>query len=473
MYKSLKSFIKFILYVGITIIVTYYLPPLIAPFWYIFLLILYWRSNDEPFWLAFFMVTVDGFMGFFGVYTVTIKLIPGLPAIELAQFYIILSAFKAERYKIKPYLFYNKYMLILLFYVIFLIIWGQFMGFHGELRDYFRIIKLTLPFILFYSLPRLLPDIESYKRLFGFIFFILIAGFAAQLFTLFTGFSPAKVIKLSAEQLSEIDIFDRYRGFYNIGATLIGLFGALFFIALKTDRTFNTIYLYIIIISAYGMAYLSATRGWIIAFSIIIVFTLLFVIDIYNRKLTGFIFFSILLISIGLSNTRIKNQIDFANERLLKLQALSKGDITAEGTLKRLSERGPRVIKVWKENPIFGWGFSDISRKYQDGHVGNQNLLMTSGLVGFSLLFGFLIYFCNKILQIYLKSPFYFSLKKALIVFIIFLLGWFFIHSTSGQHFNYLGIPAFIIPQAIFFSFGALIYNNVNSYLCLNHFKKH
>jgi hypothetical protein len=43
-------------------------------------------------------------------------------------------------------------------------------------------------------------------------------------------------------------------------------------------------------------------------------------------------------------------------------------------------------------------------------------------------------------------------------MFIIFLSGWFFIHSTSGQQFNYVGMPAKIIPQAIFFSFGAFRY---------------
>jgi hypothetical protein len=45
---------------------------------------------------------------------------------------------------------------------------------------------------------------------------------------------------------------------------------------------------------------------------------------------------------------------------------------------------------------------------------------------------------------------------KSLRVFVIFFLGWFVIHSTSGQHFSYALMPTYTIVQAIFFSFGAL-----------------
>jgi hypothetical protein len=460
MLNKYKSHIRFLVFVAVTIMVTYYMPSFISLIWYIILLILYWKSKDEPFWLAFFLITVDGFIGFLGVYTVAIKLIPGLPSIELAQFYILLSVIKAYRIKRQPFMFYNNYFLILFFYLIFMIIWGQIMGFSGGIRDYFRIAKLTVPFLLFYSLPRLLRDIESYRLLFSFIFMTLILAFAAQLFTLLTGLAPARAFDLTAEQLSEAG---EYRGFYNVGVTLLGLFGALFFLASREHKSFKQLYLFVLIISAYGMAFLSATRGWMLSFSIIIIMAFSLTSGIGKKKLAGFIIFAAIAITLGLSNSKISEQINFATGRLNTLKSLSEGDITAEGTLSRLETRGPRVMKVFQESPLFGWGFSDTARKYADTHVGNQTLLLNSGVIGFIILIGFMFYFSIKLLLLYFQKKKHSPFKTALPVFVIFLLGWFIIHSTSGQHFNYMGIPAQIMPQAIFFSFGALVYCTIKA----------
>lgn len=456
MYIKLRSIIRFLFFVVVTILVTYYLPVFISQAWYVLLLLLYWNSKDEPFWLVFFLVTVDGFMGFFGIFTVTIRLIPGLPAIELAQFYILLSVLKAWKEKSQPFVFYKSYLLVLVFYLMFMTVRGHILGFAGDLRDYFRIAKLTIPFLLFYSIPRLFTNLDSYKRLFAFIFIVLAFGFATQLFNLFTGHTPSEAFQLTEDQISEAG---EYRGFYNVGATLMGFFGALYFLASGERKIFNPFYLYSIIISAYGMAYLSATRGWMLGFSIVIIFTFLLTLDFRKKKVAGFLIFVSFIIILGLLNNKVRKQVDFASARLETLKSVANGDITAEGTLSRLNIRGPRVMTVFWESPVFGWGFSDTSRKYADGHVGNQTLLLYSGIVGFALLVGFLSYFSMKIIQLYFQRGNRSSLKRGLLVFAIFLAGWFIIHSSSSQQFTYLGMPLQIIPQGIFFSFGALVYS--------------
>lgn len=457
-YHEYNHLLRFLIYVIITIVATYYLPSIFTAFWYILLLFIYWKSADEPFWLAFFLVTVDGFLGYFGVYTVVIRLIPGLPAIEVAQFYILLSVLKARKTANEPYVFYKNYLWILFFYIIFMVIWGQLMGFSGEINAYFRIAKLTFPFFLFYSIPKLFPDIASFRRFFDLLFLILIAAFVSQVFTLLTGLAPARAFELTAEQVSEAG---EYRGFYNVAATLLGLFGALFFLASKADKSFNQIYLYIIIFSAYGMAYLSATRGWMIGFSFTIILTMVLITGTNTRRILGFVFVGTLIIWAGLSNEGIRKQIDYSTERLKTLEAVAEGDITAKGTLSRIETRGPKVMKIFYENPVFGWGFSDTAREYSDGHVGNQNLLLISGILGFTFLSGFLVYFSIKIILVYFKFKKRTKFSEGVPIIVIFLIGWFIIHSTSGQHFNYMGIPAQIIPQAVFFSFGALVYKNV------------
>lgn len=432
------------------------MPSIIAPFWYLILLILYYRSNDEPFWLVFFLTTTDGFMGFLGLYAVSFQVIPGLPAIELAQFYIVLLTIKAIRIRKRSFVFYNKFLIILLFYVVFLIVWGQLMGFSQDLKGYFRILKLTAPLLLFYSIPRVLNNIGSYNRLFSFIFLVSIAAFFTQLFTLLSGFSPAGTLELTEEQISEAGT---YRGFYNVSVTLLGLLGSLFYLSIKKGTIFSPIYLLFVVFSVFGIALLSATRGYIIGFGLIIFLSLLATYSIRTKwKLLAVVIASV-LVFIGSYVSKINEQVQFALDRIVTLETLTTGDITAKGTLIRLEVRGPRVMGKFRENPVFGWGISDTSRKYGDGHVGNQNLLMTSGIFGFSLLLGFFANFCFKLFVAHIQASSYFPYKNGFLIIIVFFLGWFFIHSTSGQHFNYFGIPDQIIPQAVFFSFGALVNN--------------
>ncbi|MBK7733705.1 MAG: hypothetical protein IPI37_13315 [Bacteroidales bacterium] len=109
----------FLVLTAVTIFVTYFTSEVIASFWYLLLLVLYYRSDDEPMWLAFFLVTVDGFMGFMGLYSVTLTILPGLPTIELAQFYILLSVVKviARRSSFKCFL--QKYMQFLAYTCFF------------------------------------------------------------------------------------------------------------------------------------------------------------------------------------------------------------------------------------------------------------------------------------------------------------------------------------------------------------------
>jgi hypothetical protein len=447
-----KKILYFFFLEVVTILCAYLLPDLVATVWYLILLILYVKSDDEPFWLAFFLTTVDGFLGFLGLYQVTLEVFPGMPGVELVQFYFLLSVYKAINNKKRGRVFYEKYLVILLIFIIFRIIWGQILGFSGGLNAYFRIIKGFLPLLLFYSLPRLFTDIDTYRRFFRFIYIIFFLGFCTQIFSLITGITPLTTLQLTEEQLKDTDEF---RSFFNTMSTLLALLGAMFFLNIKTE--YNKSYYILIIFCAFVMTFLSATRGWIIGFGIIILLSVLFVIK--TKRIIRLVSISAVLVLVSLANPKVQNQVRFTIERLSALEAIAEGDITASGTLQRLNTRAPRVMAKWSERPVLGWAASDVAREYSDGHVANQNLLMTSGIVGISLLYGFLIYFLFKIYAAYngLKSnsPF----KSALPVFIIFLMGWFIIHSTSGQQFGFGGLPVQIIPQAVFFSFGALVYS--------------
>jgi len=454
-FLNLPDIVKFLILISITLTVTYFATVPFRTIWYILLLVFYIYSKNEALWLAFYLATVDGFIGFFGLYSATIELIPGLPSIELAQLYILLSVIKAARKNVRVDIFYLKFLQLLFIYVIFLVAWGQVMGLSGELNVYFRVIKGILPLFLFYSVPRLFTSTDMYERFFRIVFVIVLFAFSTQIFTLITGIIPMTGDVLENEEEKRV--------YYNAACTIIGLFGALYFLAARRYKGSMVAMLYAVIISAMGMAVLSATRGWIISFGLVIIATLSLTRSVRSKHLIPFFLIFIPLIYLGLSNSSLNEQILFSQDRLSKMKAITTGDLTAGGTLQRLDVRSERVIGAWRESPLFGWGFSDNGYIYADGHVGNQSLLAFSGLTGFILLNGFLIFFAGRIFL--LRKTLYRNKVKqdALLIFIFFLAGWFIIHSSSGQQFGFFGLPSQLIPLSVFFSFGAFEYSKNKS----------
>jgi hypothetical protein len=460
-FSDWPDLLKFLVLVFVTIYATYYAPAPVAVAWYAVMAIAYFFSENEALWLALFLVTADGFASYFGLYEVTLPLLPGLPAVEISQIYIILTVIKAAGKRVKPALFYNKYLQILLIFMIFNVVWGQMMGLSGGLNVYFRVVKGIIPMMLFYSVPRLFVSREMYERFFRLVFVIVLASFAAQLFTLVTGMSPLEAGGIVSQEVE--DEGDDFRVFYGPASALTGLFGALYIMSARRNRRHDRIIPVLVVFAAYAMALLSATRGWIISFTFIIVLTLLFSGTLRTQRGIYLVVAIVPLTLWFLSLPVISKQINFARDRLEAIEAISEGDITARGTLMRLDYRSHRTLEGWSENPVFGWGPSDTGYEYDDGHVGNQSLLATSGIVGFVLLNGFLAWFLYMILSLYFRTSPRVRERGTLLVFVFFLAGWFIIHSTSGQQFNYSGFPGNIMTQAVFFSFGALQYHRIKA----------
>jgi O-antigen ligase len=163
-----------------------------------------------------------------------------------------------------------------------------------------------------------------------------------------------------------------------------------------------------------------------------------------------------IVFSLGVKNPYIQSQVSRSYERFMTMETVTEGDLTAGGTATRATDQSQRVLSKWKESPIFGWGFSEEYRNYINEHVGNQNILLHSGILGLLLMFTFFLFFHFRLLKIGRIYS-----RRECIIFLIFFIGWFIIHSTSGQHFAYYQMPKNIMAQSLYFSFGALIYWNV------------
>lgn len=455
-----RLLIRFFVLVAMAVGAAHYAPEFVSAGFFYMVLFLYFRSKDEePFWLAFFLIMQDGILGYFRNFENVVPLVPGLPAVEATQLYILLTLVKAFRNGggFRP--FYSQYLIVILVYIIFLVLQGYTWGLSKEMNVQFRVIKHILPLFLFYSLPKLLYTEGHYQQILKYLFPVAFTILIAQVFTIVNGVSPAEYfgVEMETNHLFAVSEEMTYRGFYNEEVLQITFFGAFLYLSSRPNP-FSSNYLYLIILSNFLSVYLSATRGWVIAFSFVAVLFVLFIAQIRPTQILKISIFAVLLISVLYSFPIIKIQVDNAFNRMLTLEALAEGDISADGTLIRLKERGPKVMKRWRQSPLTGIGFSDDFFDYGDSHVGNQNILLHSGIVGGLLLFGFLIYFNATIFFKSISLPPKHPQKQALLMFVIFFMGWFIIHSTSAQQFSYYVNPARGIIMAVFFSYAALMY---------------
>lgn len=444
----------------LAVIAVYFASASVTAVFFILTLIAYFFSKDEAFWLVFFLIISDGFLSFFGLYEATLVVLPGLPGIEMGQLYIILAVVKALGKQPATNAFYNNFLFALGLYVVFLIVQGYVVGLSGAMNVQFRLLKWITPLGLFYAMPRLYRSEQDYARVFKYIFPMAFVILGTQLFTILMSETPAQFSggKEKYEFAIEVTKERTYRGLFNQMVLLLTLFGALYYLA-RQKGVFKNTYLYAVIAANFASVFLSATRGWTIGFSIIIIGFFLFVQKLNTRQFASIIGVGALFFIGVLSTPVIQTQVNNAFKRMLTLEALAKGDLTANGTLIRLSQRGPRVMKQWAESPVTGWGFSNHFFDHDDFHVGNQNILLHSGIIGYILINSFFIFFCVSLYNKSQTIPISDTRKESLLVFVVFFLGWFLIHSTSEQHFFfYFENPGNGIIQGVFFTMAALVF---------------
>lgn len=452
---------KFLALTLFSIGANYFAPDFVATALWISVLVVYFRSKDEGFWLAYFLVLSDGFFGFFGMYAAMLNVIPGLPGIEVGQIYIILGIIKAS-HRPAPYTpFYNDILKMVLIYLGFLMAQGYAVGVSMDMNVQFRLIKWLVPLFLLYSLPRLFTRVEQYRDVFLYLFPVALVALGAQVFTIATAHSPMQ--HFGAEQKAKFAIKvtkeKTYRGLYNEMILLITMFGALFFLAFRPGRYFPSWYCLAIVMANFSSVFLSATRGWVLSFGFATVFSLILVLKLSFKRILSIVLLAAIFLLGAQSLPIIGLQIQNAVKRLMTLEKLAEGDMSAGGTLIRLNTRGPRVMKKWAESPLTGWGFSNEFMDANDFHVGNQNILMHSGIIGYALLHFFFLYFMFKLFVRNLRLPPEHTYKGTLLYFCIFFPAWFMLHSSSQQFFSYYQTVQGGIIQAVFFCMGALMYH--------------
>ncbi len=433
------------------------MPGVVAFIFQALLLYLFWSSKKEYLFFALILVIEANPGGLFISSDIqnSFSLWPSSPFGALF-FWLILLPLAYLKVKNRPTthkFFLNDIIVILVtYFVILLLIFGVY--------KWTAVIKLSLPWLLLLIFPRMFRTMEDYAAFFNLIMAFVPIVILMQIYSIVFGGTVSNIFGGNSSQYIDYHSIEEtdqaLRPIDGIYIPFVALIGCSLFATMK-KKYFTTVYLNIIAGLSIVSIFLTATRSWMLAGSFVLfVFILLTSknpVKILGRWLIPGMIVFILFNSVPF----LQKQARLALVRYETIQYLAKGDKTAGGTLKRLDVRGPRVMKMFYQSPIVGWGYGNIAKRYRDGHVGHQNLLMTTGLIGYSLWFLLWLLFVFRLFKRAKSLSKDHPCKKVIFMLICIFLS---IHiiNISAQWFDFLlsFCSGFVI--CLVFSFSDFVY---------------
>jgi len=444
-----KDILKILLAYFLALAVVYVLPRLgfpqiISQMFFLLLIIYVFYSKDSIFWLTWYFVIVDAPGGIFGsvsaaeVYRLPLyNLGPGvsLGFHELFLFMFIFKWIMGNRRM--DFIFKYQAWLILILGVTYFLI-SFFLGISAS--NIINTVRTILPWFWVLIIPSYVKGRPDLDRIFAMLLPFVLIAFISSFQVFFTGqfirgiLSGTSAVSRFGEA-SEENLLRVSSSFYIVFLSII----QSLYLIISRSKTFKPNVLLLVIAVATLTILFSGTRGWIIA--LVILFMSLFFVPGFSTLITtlrAVVIIVFLFIILETISPILPSQIGMSVERVLTLQALAEGDLTAGGTLSRLTERGPRVMAVWRESPLIGWAFSDTFYAYSDVHVGNQTNLLNLGILGFTLFNGIYLSILMKTQKWGRKLKKYYSGGNEYIVYLFALLALFFIHTSSGALWSFM-----------------------------------
>ena len=453
----------FLLYVG-AIITVYLLPNTVSYFYFALLLILFWRSKKNVFWFILVFFLIDPPLGLFPEdFNYGLPFIKGIN-LRFVELFVYVAFFKALKQKNRFYTVFNKQYRLLILLTLLLLVYTLFLD--SISVSFIITIKWLFVWSLVYSIPKLIDTEDDWIFLFRMTFIIAFVAFLSQLLHLTLGYSPSYLLGTNFNPLMESgqrafvlsktntagnDLIE-LRPISSSYIILIALSGAMFFMQYKR-KIFKKEYLYGVLIISYLSILLTSTRGWFIAFSLVLFLYFTFIHRI--KRIVTISILAVMLIPLLLSVPLIQKQLKSSFKRFSTIESVARGDLSAGGTDARINY-SKDLVNFWSEKPLLGWGFSDFYKKNGNGHAGLANLLFQVGIVGY-LVF---IYFWYKLFltpviinkRISTGNPFKGSIMVLSLAFLIFFI----LNATSGQQFGlYIGFGGSVYSQILYYSYSS------------------
>jgi len=427
----------------------------------IFLIFFYIDKDKEYLYPLIILVILDypGYF-YFGL-TDNVLNISGFK-LSLTELFSIIAIIKyGFRRNGEKNLFLQPYKLYISYYVVLItigILQGlKLSGTSGRgYGVYASIITLFLLYPLFLTMPKLYKNKLYIDRTIEILNFIVILNILLQIYHIITGASLASRFGGFGSVSTPEELI---RPVYGTYICFITLTFSIYKIGIRQG---NIIWHYLILVLSFGSILISATRGWILAFLLMILISWFIISKLKIHELIKNTSIILIIILIFMQFNVINSQVHKSMERLSTIELIFKGDPTAGGTNARLTERHYPVMNKFYENPIFGWGFSAVGYNTYDVHVGNQSLLMVGGVIGYTIVIICLLW----IIMIIYKSKreaIKNNIKQVYDVYIISFLSLFVIHSTSTDLFSFMASAMGYHYKKLFFL--AIYLSMLNSYI--------
>ncbi|WP_157754627.1 hypothetical protein [Salinivirga cyanobacteriivorans] len=371
------------------------------------------------------------------------------PFLSLAVFAKVFFGIRIRRGRIRNqfYQFYPPFY----YYLFFLLIIGAFFG-HNDLSLYWTFHGIP-HFLVLLAIPIMFSDLELKrfnKTILYFTIFHTIIAFAELIFrgsvmSFFQGRENATGIAFGEDVVRIVG---------GIGLSIYSLIISAYYLV-QRNKQFSPLLLFLVLVLSWFFIWQSATRGWMIASTFFITSFFLFyskrVFSARNTTITlGLIVFLLVLIP-----PNLRQNFQGAVNRLATLEALAEGDVTAEGTLSRITERTPRVLNQFYNSPIFGFGFSKETRSVYDPHVAIPSLLLIGGILG---LLVYIVTFFRIVLYLYKKDRY--KEFKGIFIFGFAIIAFLIINASSRKMVGYHMVADAAFMVALFFAhFNALVHN--------------
>ena len=419
--EYIKEIIQLYALYILLVLVIYKAPQIVSLLVQIAMLIAFYRSKKDYFWFALVFIAESQPGSFFMLsdpsHSFSLFQFGPVGYLYFWMLFIVVAFFKTLKKKSTYPFFLQGPVIALLIYIIFLLL---IYGIHK--LSYF---KFFLPWLFLFILPRSFKKEEDYigffNLLFAFVFFVVLT----QIYFLLVGHDinvmlggrlysvlPDKTIEEASQALRPVA---------GISITFFSIIGSVILLLYKKTNISKN-YLFTILIVSLFSIFLTATRSWMIAAILIFISFLLFNSKNPFSLILKFLLPIVVLILLFSFVPLLKKQSDMAVDRFETLINLTEGDVTAGGTLSRIDERGPRVMKKFWESPIIGFGLGDESMVADDGHVGFQNMLLHSGIIGLIL---YIILWLSFSFKMFFRE-----------------------NSLSGKH-NYKHIPIILITSLL------------------------
>lgn len=444
----------------------YFIPAILNRMIFLVILVAAFRTKLDYVYLVWFFIINDapGFLfasGAFDSKRIPLYPVTGGISISFQDLFLILYIIKFVRLKNPPKLIFKKEFTWFLIYGFFVVVYSFLLGM--DLNNIVKTFRFFLSWSLIFIIPAYVYNKEILVRTSLLLFPMVFLAFASQILCYITGYFPESYLNTIEVQHMKVGKGITSRFYSAVTIILFSIIQALIFF-FHQKHEINKNYLGVVIFIGLFSIMLTATRGWVIALSILLLGVL--VIFGFSKQIIGWFRLAIvsaIIFWIAVYQAPIlQQQLVGSYQRLSTLEALVQGDMTAGGTLKRIDIRGPRVMRKFWESPLVGWGFSNDYYRYQDYHVGHHTILLNVGILGYVFINGLFASLCIKIWGIARKKEIRIYEGNTPLIYILGLIAVFVVHSSSTQFWGYsLGIDKILFLSFLFAAANSvLLYRN-------------